>query len=230
VSRDTVIRAVFLDIDGTLVDSNEAHVSAWIGAFAAHSYPFNRMQVHPLIGRGSDQLIPALLPGLSQSERQEIAEAHDRIFREKYLAQVQGFHHAPQFVAALHDSGLKVVLASSAKRDEVDHHVSTLGIGRYLHAVTSADDVTHSKPAGDIFVSALAKVAPLVASEAMVVGDTPWDVLAANEAGIAAIGVLSGGFTARELKAAGAVRVYDHVDDLLTNLRDSPLATCERMS
>jgi phosphoglycolate phosphatase-like HAD superfamily hydrolase len=209
------VRAILLDIDGTLVDSNEYHVRAWDEAFrrCGHMVP-----VHAIcqqIGKGADQLIPALRSGATAGEQEAIAGAHDEIFQGRYLQKVQGFTDASEFVARLHDAGMKVVLASSARRSEVDHYIHLLDIEDCLEASTCADDVSQSKPAGDLFVAALSKVSPVSASEAVVIGDTPYDVIAAAKCSIPALGVLSGGFSESLLRSAGAVAVYSGVSEVL---------------
>ena len=117
---------------------------------------------------------------------------------------------------------LKVLLASSAKKAEVEHYVKLLGVESILDGTTSADDVEQSKPAGDIFAAALKKVAPITAAETVVIGDTPYDVIAARKCGIRAIGLLSGGFSAEELTDAGAIAVFDSVSELLSSWDPKP--------
>jgi phosphoglycolate phosphatase-like HAD superfamily hydrolase len=219
------IRAVFFDIDGTLVDSNEFHVSAWERAFQESLFPVERAAIRRQIGKGADMLLPALAPELPEGDRKAIAARHGKIFQTGYLSQVQPFPHARDLIATLHARGLEVLLASSAKQTEVDHYVELLDARGLISGTTSGDDVEKTKPAGDIFLSALSKVAPIVASEVVAIGDTPYDVTAARKARIRTIAVKSGGFPESSLVDAGAVAIYDSVGDLFKRLNESLFAS-----
>ena len=217
------IQAVLFDIDGTLVDSNEQHVNAWAFAFRDEGHPQERDDIRAQIGKGADMLLPALIPDVAEGVRQRIADRHGDYFADMYLDHVRAFPRAAELVAKVHDSGRKVVLASSAGRAEVEHYVDLLGIADRLSTSTSIDDVESSKPAPDIFSAALHK-AGVAAEHALVVGDTPYDVAAAQRAGLLAVGVTSGPFGQAELRDAGAIAVYADVADLLDRFDASPLA------
>ncbi|MGK6323195.1 HAD family hydrolase [Sphingomonas sp. DT-51] len=219
-----IIKAVLFDIDGTLVDSNDDHVAAWQEAFRAVGAKFDDQLVHDQIGKGTDMLVPALLPGASETEQQRLGEAHGRIFKERYLAKVTPFPRAHALLRHVRDSGRKVVLASSASGEELDHYVGLLEAQELIDGTTTSDDVEKTKPAPDIFATALAKLAPLHASETIVVGDTPYDIEAAARCGIAAVAVRSGTFADQALRDAGAIALYDDVAALLTDFDASPLA------
>jgi len=208
------IRCVLLDIDGTLVDSNEFHVKAWAEAFERHGHPLDASDIRQQIGKGADQLIPTLRPDLPEEMREKITKAHDEIFRSRYLPQVRAFDGAAEFVVSLNRRGIKVVLASSANQREVDHYIELLDIENVLAATTCADDVENSKPARDIFAAALEKIASATADRALVIGDTPYDVIAATKCGIATVAVLSGGFTEEVLRRAGARVIYKSIAEL----------------
>jgi membrane protein len=167
------LKAVFLDIDGTLVDSNEFHVMAWQEAFLDSGHRLEKDAIRVQIGKGADQLIPDLLYGVAQGGRHIIAERHSELFRTRYLKQVKPFACARDLVEMLHAKGLVAILASSAEKAEVDYYVGLLKIADALSGAVSKDDVANSKPAGDIFAAALAKVFPLAASETLAIGDTP---------------------------------------------------------
>lgn len=209
------VQAVFLDIDGTLVDSNELHVSAWAEAFAAAGYTVDAERIRKQIGKGADMLIPSLLPGISEARQRLIGTNHDEIFRTQGLPHVRPFADATAFIEQLNAAGLQVVLASSANNEEVEHYVRLLRVAHLLKATTSADDAARSKPAGDIFANALRKVAPLRAAECCAVGDTPYDAMAAADCRIRTIALRSGGFSDSELIEAGSVAIYDNVGALL---------------
>jgi HAD superfamily hydrolase (TIGR01509 family) len=217
------LKAVFLDIDGTLVDSNEFHVMAWQEAFLDSGHRLEKDAIRVQIGKGADQLIPALLPGLAREEQQIIAERHGELFRRRYLGQVKPFAHARDLVEILHAQGLAIILASSAEKAEVDYYVALLKISSALSGMVSKDDVVNSKPAGDIFAAALAMVFPLAASEVLAIGDTPYDVEGALRSKIKTIGLRSGGFSKEVLTDAGAPWVFASVRELFERFRSSPL-------
>ena len=219
------IKAVLFDIDGTLVDSNDFHVLAWEEAFAGIGVTFDQRVIHDQIGKGTDMLVPSLLPDADEALQERLGKAHGAAFKASFLAQVRPFPGAHDLLARVFRAGQKVVLASSAAQAEVDHYLDLLDARGLVHATTSGDDVEHTKPAPDIFATALEKLAPLRAEEVMVVGDTPYDIEAAAKCGIAAIGLRSGKFGDDVLLAAGAVALYDDASDLLHAYERSPLAS-----
>jgi len=218
-----VIRAVLFDIDGTLIDSNELHVEAWVQVFSEAGHAVEAPAIRQQIGKGGDNLVPTLLPDLSETEQEALADGHGRVFKQLFLSRARPFPDATALLKRAHDDGRKVVLASSASRAELDHYTDLLGVRDLLAASTSIDDVETSKPAPDIFAAALKK-AGVAASEAVAVGDTPWDVQSAGDAGIGTVALLSGGFERAELEAAGADAIYEDAADLLAGYGDSPLA------
>ena len=218
------IKAVLFDIDGTLVDSNDLHVLAWQAAFETIGARFDRQTIHDQIGKGTDMLVPALLPDADEALQQRLGDAHGERFKSAYLKTVKPFPGAHALLARVHAAGQKLVLASSASAEELDHYVQLLDARDLVTAGTSSDDVERTKPAPDIFATALRKVAPLAADEVIVVGDTPYDIEAAAKCGIAAIGLRSGKFPDEALRTAGAVAIYDDVASLLAGYAESPLA------
>jgi len=216
--------AIFFDIDGTLVDSNESHILAWQEAFAEIDVRFERDQIHEQIGKGADMLIPTLLPDASESDRASLADAQGAAFKSRFLDTVKPFADAHALLARAVDEGQTVVLASSASQSQLDHYLDLLDARSLVTATTSADDVGNTKPAPDIFAVALEKVAPLHAGDVVVVGDTPYDIEAAAKCGIAAIGLRSGGFADEALTDAGAIALYDDAAQLLGAYDRSPLA------
>jgi membrane protein len=217
------IRAVFFDIDGTLVDSNDFHVRAWDEAFRDAGHQFDRQSIHDQIGKGTDMLVPTLLPDLDEGAGEALGERHGELFKERYLAQVQPFPRARDLLARVHDSEQRVVLASSASKGELEHYLDLMNARELVYASTSADDV-ETKPAPDIFSVALNKVTPLSPDEVIVVGDTPYDVEAAGKCGIRTVALRSGKFPDEALHSAGAVAIYDSVAALLAGYDSSPLA------
>ena len=206
-------RAILFDIDGTLVDSNEAHVEAWRRAFAAEGYSFSRGDIHAQIGKGGDNLVPSLLPDIPAEIQERLAQAEGDIYKREFMPQVEPFEGATEVLRRLAEHGHTLVLASSASRAEVDYYVDLLGADGLITGTTSKGDVAHSKPCPDIFTAALALTGG-PADAAIVIGDTPYDVLAARRAGIDAIAVLSGGFDREELEACAPVAIYQDVVQL----------------
>jgi membrane protein len=217
-------RAILFDIDGTLIDSNDAHVEAWQRAFAAEGFTFTRTEIHAQVGKGGDNLVPSLVPQATREVQERIDRAHADIFRRDFLPFVAPFPGARDVLKQLAALGHTLVLASSASREEVDHYVELLDADGLLSGTTSKDDVARSKPCADIFLAALA-LTGRTADEAVVIGDTPYDLIAARRAGIAAIAVLSGGFTEDELRACQPLEVYADVAALGANYATSHLAS-----
>jgi HAD superfamily hydrolase (TIGR01509 family) len=220
--RGAIARAILFDVDGTLVDDNALHIEAWHQAFLKFGYPIGPDQIRPQVGKGGDNLLPTLLPDVDEARRKEVEQWRSDLFKRDYLPRAVPFPGVRPLFERLVQEGVRIVLASSANADEVRYHIGLIGCEDLIHASTSKDDVGHSKPCPDIFESALAKVAPLGADEAIVVGDTPWDLEAAARVGLRAIGFRSGGFSDSELAAACAI--YDGPRDLLDRFAESPFA------
>jgi HAD superfamily hydrolase (TIGR01509 family) len=218
-----MIKAVLFDIDGTLIDSNELHVTAWAQVFAEAGHPVDRDSIRGQIGKGGDNLVPSLFPSLPAQTQKTLADGHGRLFKQLFLHRAQPFPGARALVERVHDAGRRVVLASSASKEELQHYVRLLGVKELVDASTTIDDVETSKPAPDIFAVAL-KRAGVDAREAIAVGDAPYDVQSAKQAGFGTIGLLSGGFSRLDLEQAGAVAIYRDAADLLANYDTSPLA------
>jgi HAD superfamily hydrolase (TIGR01509 family) len=217
------VEAVLFDIDGTLVDSNEQHVNAWSFAFREEGHPQEIDDIRTQIGKGGDLLVPELLPDVDEAIRNQISKRHGDHFKDIYLENVRAFEGAAELIERVHASGRKVVLASSAKKNELEHYVELLGVKSLIDAATSIDDVETSKPEPDIFGVALEKIG-VAAANALVVGDTIYDVDAALRAGVATVGVTSGPFDERQLKDAGAIAVFADVASILREFDRSPLA------
>ncbi|WP_158638033.1 HAD family hydrolase [Sphingomonas ginsenosidivorax] len=218
------ITAILYDIDGTLVDSNDLHVLAWEQAFARIGATFDRQTIHDQIGKGTDNLVPTLLPDLDDDAVESLGDAHGAIYKDRYLKTAKPFPGAHDLLARSHAAGLRVVLASSASAGELDHYLGLLDAHDLVETTTSSDDVEATKPAPDIFATALKKLGDVDPSEVIVVGDTPYDIEAAGKCGVAAIGLRSGGFPDDMLRDAGAIALYDDVAALLAGYDDSPLA------
>ncbi|MEO5720338.1 MAG: HAD family hydrolase [Chthoniobacterales bacterium] len=203
-------KAVLFDLDGTLVDSNELHVESWDRAFHHFGKCFTREALREQVGKGSDKYLPEFLTA-EERERfgEELDEFRSQLFQREYLPRVQGFPKVRALCEHLRSAGQAIVLATSGKKPEARHYVELLQIERLIDGQTTADDAESSKPAPDIFVAALAQLDGISAAEAVVIGETPYDMEAARRAGLDTTGFLCGG-TANEktLRAEGAMAVY----------------------
>jgi HAD superfamily hydrolase (TIGR01509 family) len=204
---DGPVEVVLFDIDGTLVDSNYLHVDTWDRAFHEVGHPVELWRIHRSIGMDSAELLEALLgDGLDG-----VAERAKELHGEYYTAdagRLRPFDGAAELVRALLAGGVKVVLATSAPENELEILLDVLGLSKDEVATTSSGDVETAKPEPGIIQAALAK-ADAAPDRAVMVGDTIWDVIAAERAGVPTIGVRSGGIAEEELMGAGAIEVHD---------------------
>ena len=215
--------AVILDVDGTLVDSNDAHARAWVGAFAAEGITVAFDVVRRAIGMGGDKLMPHLSGIESDSPRGRIIEEHRAaIFKTRELPHIKPFRSVRQLANRLTDDGFVLVVGSSAKEDELQPLLERAGIADLVTARASSDDVGSSKPDPDIVVAAL-EVVGVEASEALMLGDTPYDIAAAVRAGVRMVAVQSGGWTRDDL--GGAAAVYADAAEILERYAESPFAS-----
>jgi HAD superfamily hydrolase (TIGR01509 family) len=213
---------VLFDVDGTLVDSNYLHTLAWSRALGDGGEWAPMNAIHRLVGMGGDQLVQRIV----DREDPDLIDLW-RHHYEALMDEVRAFPGAADLLAALHDSGLKVVLASSSPADHVERIVTLLDAGDIIDGATSADDASSSKPAPDIFEAAL-RAGGVDPQLAVVVGDSTWDVQAARATGLAAIGVETGGFSRHELSEEGALYVHRDVQELLLQWRTGPLGHLRR--
>ena len=216
--------AAIFDVDGTLVDSVDLHARAWQEAFAYFGRRVPLEEVRSQIGKGGDQLLPVFF---SQDDLARRGEAIDRyrsdLYKREYLKRVRGFPGTRELFQALLRRGLRIALASSAKGDELETYKQLARIDDLIDAETSADDAERSKPHPDIFEAALKRLRDVPKDGAIVIGDTPWDAIAAHRLGVRSIGVLCGGFAEKDLRGAGCIAVYRDCEDLLARLDESPL-------
>jgi HAD superfamily hydrolase (TIGR01509 family) len=214
-------RAAILDIDGTLVDTNYQHAIAWYQAFRQNEIILPIWRIHRAIGMGGDQFVPHLIGEEKAEEVGDDIRAAEKPLYLNMIEQVEPFEGARDFIVELKDAGHTVVLASSAKANELDHYLDLLDVREVVDAWTSSADVEQTKPEPDLVNAALEKAGTDV--EAVMVGDTPWDVEAAKRAGIDTITVMTGGFGADELLDAGALSVYESIAELRQKIADTPL-------
>ncbi|PSR17618.1 hydrolase [filamentous cyanobacterium CCP3] len=213
---------VVLDIDGTLVLSNDIHARAWVEAFANHGYDVSLEQVKPLMGMGGDQLLPKLFPELSEETEpgKTIASEHKELVLNNYRPQLKPTAGARELVEKLLAAGLHVIVATSASDRELGVMLKVADVEDLLTETTTSGDAENSKPAPDIVQAALDK-AQLAPDRVVMLADTPYDIEAAGRAGVKVIAVRSGGFSDQDL--AGAIAIYDDPADLLHYYDRSPL-------
>ncbi len=213
-----------LDIDGTLVDTNYQHAVAWFRAFRAHGIVLELWRIHRHIGMGGDQLVAAVTDERIERELGDrIREAEKQRYLE-LIGEVEPMQDSRRLIEELRERGHTVILASSAKEDEVDHYLDLLDARELAHAWTTSADVEATKPEPDLVRAALDRAGENGgAGQAVMVGDTPWDIEAARKANVPTIAVRTGGFGAEELREAGAVALYESVADLVRDLDGTAL-------
>jgi HAD superfamily hydrolase (TIGR01549 family) len=217
-------RGVLLDVDGTLIDSNDAHARAWVDAFVEFGYDITFEQVRPLIGMGGDKLM-AELTGLDNEhgKGKAITERKKELFEAHHLPKLRAFPGAHELLARMRERGLRLVIATSAGEDEMNGLLEQAGLNELIERRTSSDDAERSKPDPDIIAAALER-GNLDSSEAVMIGDTPYDVSAAARAAVDTIAFRCGGWWDDEA-LTGAIAIYDGPMALLQEFEASPLTT-----
>jgi HAD superfamily hydrolase (TIGR01509 family) len=212
-----------LDIDGTLVDTNYHHAVAWYRAFRQHGIVLPIWRIHRHIGMGGDQLIGALTDDRFEEREGDSIRAAEKVLYMELIDEVEPMQASRELLEELKRRGHTVVLASSAKADEVEHYVDLLAARNIADAWTTSADVEETKPQPDLVNSALTK-AEADAKDAVMVGDTTWDIRAAKAAKVPTIAVRTGGFGVDELEKAGAAAVFESVAELLEKLDETKLS------
>ena len=211
-----------LDIDGTLVDTNYHHAIAWFRAFRQSGIVLPLWRVHRHIGMGGDQLVAALVGEGFDREQGDEVRAAEAVLYKAMIEEVEPLEGARGLLEDFKSKGHAVVLASSAKQDDVLHYIELLGARELVVGWTTSADVEQTKPEPDLIQAALAKAGE--SEDAVMVGDSTWDCEAAKRAGLETIGVLTGGFSEQELLEAGAACVFRSLPELRERLGDTPLA------
>jgi HAD superfamily hydrolase (TIGR01549 family) len=214
------VEAALLDVDGTLIDTNYQHALAWYRAFRRHGIVLPIWRIHRAIGMGGDQLVPALAGDDTERELgDEIRDERDKAYSE-LIDEVQPVHGARDLIVELKERGRAVVLASSSPEDELEHYLELLDARELADAWTTNDDVEASKPAPDLVGAALEKAGT---RDALMIGDTRWDIEAAAKLDVETVCVVTGGWSRQELEDAGAAAVFESVDELGQRLDETAL-------
>jgi HAD superfamily hydrolase (TIGR01509 family) len=215
-------RIAILDIDGTLVDTNYHHALAWYRAFRMNGVVLPIWRIHRHVGMGGDQIVAALAgDDVERDKGDDVRAAHDALYMAE-ADEIEPLEGARELVVDLKERDLTVVLASSAKAEELERYLDILDVRDLADDWTTSADVESTKPAPDLVLAALEKAG---GGDAVLIGDTPWDCKAAAEAGIETIAVLTGGFSEPELREAGAVVVFESIPELRERLDETPLAS-----
>jgi HAD superfamily hydrolase (TIGR01549 family) len=210
-----------LDVDGTLVDTNYHHAIAWYRAFREHGLTLPVWRLHRHIGMGGDQLVAAVAGQRVEDRQGDSVRAAETALYARLIGEVQPFADARRLLELLAGRGQRLVLASSGKRDEVDHYLDLLDARDLIEAWTTSADVERTKPDPDLVVTAIDKVG---GGEAVMVGDSTFDCQAAARVDVPTVAILTGGFSSQELRQAGAGWVLESLGELCERLDETPLA------
>jgi HAD superfamily hydrolase (TIGR01549 family) len=209
-----LVATVIFDVDGTLIDSNAAHADTWAQALTQHGFPRDAAQIRPLVGMGSDKLLPMVGISEQSPEGQDISR-HKKLLFAQRLHTLQPTRCARELVTFLHDQHKTIVIATSASDDEMQALLEQAGVDDLIPKRTSSDDAARSKPDPDILLAALHRggASP---ERTIMVGDTPYDVEAARRADIPAVALRCGGYWSdREL--GHAMAIFDDPASLLAH-------------
>ncbi len=210
-----------LDVDGTLVDTNYHHALAWYLGFRQHGIVLPLWRIHRHIGMGGDQMVGALTSEEVEEEKGDDIRAAEKPLYLSMIEQVEPLADARRLAETLDDRGHALILASSAKQNELDHYLDLLDARELADDWTSSADVEETKPQPDLVKAAMDKAGE---GPAVLIGDSTWDCEAANRADVKSIAVLTGGFSEEELREAGAVAVFETLAELIDSLDDTPLS------
>lgn len=220
-----MLDAVLFDIDGTLLDSNDAHAYAWRKTFLEFGKDVPQGDIRGGIGKGGDNLLPDFF---SKEELEELEEAlgkrRDEIYQKELMPKMKPFSLGRELGLRLKEDGIRIALASSAKAEELKVAKTLVGFDDLVEAETSSDDAESSKPNPDIFLAALERLGNPDPARCLVVGDTPYDIEAARKAGMRTVAVLCGGFSRESLEEAGALALFQSPSELLLRYEETPFA------
>jgi HAD superfamily hydrolase (TIGR01549 family) len=207
-----LIKAVIFDIDGTLIDSVNEHAESWVRTFKKFGKEVSLEETKKLVGMGSDQFLKDYFSKEEVEEKkEEIDKYRSELFAKEYMAKVKPFPKVRELFLKLKNDGIKFVLASSATEEEVEKYEEIADIKDLVEKKTSADDAEESKPEPDIFQAACEKLGKIDKRDMVVIGDTPYDAIAAKKVGLKTIGVLTGGWTVEKLIESGCLEVFEDI-------------------
>jgi HAD superfamily hydrolase (TIGR01549 family) len=209
------LRGVLLDVDGTLIDSNDAHARAWADTLQAFGYDVSVERIRPLIGEGGDKVVPQLTGLESGSDKgRKISEHRSLLFEEKYLRTLRAFPKAHELLARFKAEGLRLVIATSSDAEQLERMLDQAGLDELVERRTTSSDAKSSKPDPDIIQAALQR-GEMSARDVLMLGDTPYDIEAARRAGVKTVAFRCGGWS--DVHLGGAVAVYEDASDLLAH-------------
>ncbi len=216
--------AVIFDVDGTLIDSVDLHTDAWVETFREFGLSFPREKIRHGIGKGGDQFLQDFLsPEQLQTLGEKLKKRRTEVGVEDYLPRAKAFPQVRELLERIKGEGQRIVLGSSASGPESEWHKKILQCEDLIDDGTSSEDAKKSKPEPDIFLAALKKMPGIPKERVVVIGDSPWDMIAAAKAGLRSVGFLGGGFAEAELRDAGAQEIYRDPADLLARYDESIL-------
>jgi HAD superfamily hydrolase (TIGR01509 family) len=215
------VRGALLDVDGTLLDSNEAHVSSWLDALQEQSVTVSRERLRHLIGMGADNLLPALGLSDERGPGKRAKERHDALFHDCWLPRLRPLPGARALILRLRDAGIARIVVTSSKKDALHEVLGVAGVVDLIEDAAAGEDAPATKPAPDLVEAAIRRCG-IPPAHLIMLGDTPYDVTAARKAGVDTVAVRSGGFSDHDL--AGAVAIYEDTRDLLEHFTDSPFS------
>jgi HAD superfamily hydrolase (TIGR01549 family) len=219
-----LIKAVIFDVDGTLIDSVDAHARAWQKAFEKYGRKIQFYQLRRQVGKGGDTFLPVFLTKKEIKEfGKDLEKERGEIFKREFLEDIKPFPKVRELFERIKADGKQIVLASSATEEEVEAYKKIARVEDLIEEETSTDDAEKSKPEPDIFIAAIEKLKGVKASESVVIGDTAYDAEGATKASIKVIGVLSGGWARSELLETGCAEVFRDAADILENYKKSML-------
>jgi HAD superfamily hydrolase (TIGR01509 family) len=227
-----VLKAVIFDIDGTLVDSVDFHAQSWERTFQHFNHQIPYEQIRPQIGKGSDQLMPVFFSfeelnksddGSSPTKGERMRDYRRELYKREYHPRIKAFSMVRELFQRVKADGKRIALASSATKDDLAIYKQIMNVEDLVDVATTTSETKSSKPEPDIFKVTLDKLGDIAPSEAIVVGDTPYDAEAAGKLNLPTIGVLCGGFPPENLLKAGCIAIYQDPADLLAHYDESPL-------
>ncbi|RYG43468.1 HAD family hydrolase [bacterium] len=216
--------AVIFDIDGTLLDSNDANAYAWRKTFSEFGKDIPQAEIRAAIGKGGDNLLPDFFSGEElKTLKEPLSKRRGEFYDGELLPAMKPFSFVREFCERLKADGYRIAIATSATEEELKVSLELLGIADLVEAKATIDDAERSKPDPDIFLSTLERLGNPDPSRVLVVGDTPYDIEAAGKAGMQTVAVLTGGFSRESLK--GALATFGSIAEMFTRYEDTPFAS-----